>query len=283
MEVDNGNLLLVLRDFGWGSAKDVSVDVDLSPFESSLLIEKTRKLKLHELLQYGFGPDHIFTSTAIILVRKDEITFDRVPQTLRAPQLKKQSRANEGVFWKQQEVIRSNGLHGLNARISYVDQNGRSYTETVVLSRIQRGAYDNRNIYYSSAGFSYVDYDNGIRYSLIPPSASYNFLVDVDRPNEIQELSIAHEVPPGGFDRLSLTVGATKSALLTFLVEFSTSAGRTFVSPEMAIEIWNPRNTFVNVVGGARVGDVLPSKDASESAPYDVQSLKAKRSRTWGY
>ncbi|MGJ0452121.1 MAG: hypothetical protein ACR65T_02660 [Methylocystis sp.] len=280
--VADGDLFLELRNFGWGSAREVSVEVDLSPFGSALLTGKVRKIELAELPPAVADANGVFSATKFTVLKKDQLKLTNVPQTLRVQQTNEVAKANEKSFWALQHKIESNGLHGLNAHVTYSDQYGKNYSETVTIQRIERSVYDNKNIYYGPRGFMYVEYDRGIRYSLIAPSASYNFLVDVEKPHEISELSVAHEVPAGGFDRLAVTVGATKSSLLRFQFEFVTNTGRTVLSPHMSIEIWNPRNTFVNVEGGKRVNNLLPSKNAREE-PYDVNALKASRSRSWGY
>jgi hypothetical protein len=257
-------------------------NVDLSPLAPALHVAATKKVELDVLPQATLGPDRRFTSVVFPLAKKGDIDIAALPNSFRAPAAIERSRENEAAFWRHQETIKSNGLHALGLTATYTDTTGRTYTDKVDVVRIQRGAYDTRNIYVGQAGFEYVEYDNGIEYSLIPPSACYNFLVDVDAPAKTDEISVAHEVPPGGFDRLALTIGASKSAMLRFQLEFETNTGRKVASPEITVPVWNPRNTFASIHGGTRVSNFAEVRE-SRRQPYDLKAQRDMRSRGWGY
>jgi hypothetical protein len=282
LAVDSGDLVLVIRNFGWADAKVFIGHIDLSPLEPALSLAAVKKIELDVLPQAILQNSGQFTSIVVPLVEKNDIDPASLPNGLRTPPAIVRSKENEDEFWRLQKTIEENGLHALRLTATYADMVGRTYTDEIDVVRVQRGAYDTRNIYFGEDGFEYVEYDRGLLYSLVPPSASYNFLVDMDAPARTAEISVAHEVPPGGFDRISLTIGASKSAMLRFRLEFETNVGRKVSGPELTVPVWNPRNTFASIRGATRVSDFARVRDSSRKQ-YDLKAQRDIRSRSWGY
>jgi hypothetical protein len=282
LEVDSGDLVLAIRNFGWADARSFVGYIDLSPLERALRLTTVKKIEVDALPQAIRQNSGQFTSIMVPLIEKSDIDSASLPNGLRKPPAIVRSRENEAEFWRLQKTIETNGLSTLRLTATYADTAGRSYTDEIDVVRVQRGAYDTRNIYFGEDGFEYVEYDRGFLYSLLSPSASYNFLVDMDAPARADEISVAHEVPPGGFDRISLTIGASKSAILRFRLEFETNAARKISSPELTIPVWNPRNTFASIRGATRVSEFAEVRDSSRK-PYDLKAQRDIRSRSWGY
>ncbi|WLE96061.1 MAG: hypothetical protein QTN59_15405 [Candidatus Electrothrix communis] len=280
IEVVDGDLVLLVRNFGWGDAKNFKANIDLSQFDHSLKIENSLSIEKKVIQQSIISEEKKLSSNIFTILRKEEVLVNMLPVNLVRP-LPPESSERDDLF-KFQNIIKKNGITPIQLVATYESNDGVSHKDEMKVVSIERGAYDNKRIYFSDDRFEYVGYDKGVRYSLISPSAIYNLMVNVNDPAIDDEISVAHEIPPGGFDRFGLTIGANKSATLKIVLQFDTNNRKKIETPEFNIQIWNPRNTFYSLRGGEK-SSMLSTVRESRIEPYDVGELQERRTRSWGY
>jgi|ERR1051325_1059049 hypothetical protein len=299
LECQDGSLMLFIYNHGWGDAKKFTAEVDLSCFGTSLG-GKTKALLSQENIEGGLMKDGYLLPAKLELINKNEVREALLPQNFKAPDEWKRHDKNGLSYWEMGTMFfRDSSIPPLPANVTFEDEEGNKYSEVPQLAREQHGAYDWRSIYFSAEeGFVYVHYDGGVRYSLIFPSCVYQFLLEPDQSPSHYEISVAHDIPAKGFERIWLVVGAKKSGFFEVNFTFLTNRGREVVSPNINLHIWNPRNAYFHHQRKSRLGDDsidIDSQQNNISSPledkylasgvkhYDIRRLKDKKNKSWGY
>lgn len=301
----DGDLFLTVYNHGYGPARAFRAEVDLGEFAD---VANRDVPVVHECGQIVDGArtaNGLYQSHDFCLIQKDEINASRLEQLKSDPATKE-----PGFPLGATEAEEENGIAvgAFNARFSFRDDSGLSHEEEYRVAHVKRGAYGSPYIYLTESGFQYGKY-RGAWFSLIPPSCEYQFLIDPDDRKDEYQISTAHAVQPGEFERIWIVVGAKKSAFLELRVVILTDKKRKVVSPPINLHIWNPRNTLVNSgsfqtrnaythpgIGlvwpgdqdrGRRLsGQSLTQISAStqgELEAYDVEVIKKTRYWSWGY
>jgi len=306
VEAVNGNLDLIINNFGYGLALDFKGKIDLSCFEDSLKKENPVSIfadEIEEQKVFQFLAPHELDSKLI----PDGIAYpsEKLSNYLRS--LKNKIPKNDSklpdrefynqpsVSWGTQIYIVRNGFPPLKAEFSFNDLKGRPHIEKQVIQRIQRGEYDWRNIYFTRKGFDYIRYNAREDYSLVSPSCTYNILLTPDKTGSKMRFSIAHKINPQSFERFWVIVGSNKSASYKLKFTFISDAEEIIETPEINIKIWNPKNTFFSKGGGRELSIDIRQRDLVESVlfrgkptiseeEYDYKKIYMEwKSRTWDF
>lgn len=273
VEAIKGDLVLVVNNYGYGSALNFQGKIDLSCFQKSVMKEPLITIKASRIEE-----QEVFQ-----LLSSDEINKSLCPKNLICPpkNVKNHSDSNR-IFLGN---TRENGLPPLSSDFSFEDEKGIRHNENQEIARIQRGAYDWRNIYLTENGFDYVHYNPGIMYSLLSSSCTYNVLLSPDDTGGELELSIAHQIEAQSFERLWVIIGSQKSAFYKLIFGFTSDSGETMKSPEVNIRIWNPKNTYFSRREGEKVSisELQMRYPRMGEQQYDYKKLMLRKSRGWGY
>jgi hypothetical protein len=139
VEAVDGDLVLVVRNFGWGSAKDFRGDIDLSQFSSAIRARQLTHIEAREIPEATLTADRRFMAATFVLVRKNDVVSEQLPVHLKAPSTAAPERLNDDEFWKYQELIKINGVQHMRLTAHYAAEDGTVHTDNVEVARVQRG------------------------------------------------------------------------------------------------------------------------------------------------
>lgn len=243
----DGNLALMVSNYGWGDAKSFQARVDLSVLgaasPSNHVVVKADVLPSAT----AEGPRRPFPDTLNDLPGKDSPNMFKLVdhRQLDLKVLPAELLGDESWPSRHGYVIAPGygkprgGLRSLSGGVSYTYNDDQSRTQQI-------RAPSPHLIYVIGGRFEYVYYDDGIAACMMPPSYEYHFLLEPDQRRQKYEKSIAHQVGAGEFERIWLVLASTKSAFYDLRCYFRSGTGTVIESPLLRLHIWSPSNGPVN-------------------------------------
>lgn len=297
----DGDLYVVILNYGWGGASEFWGSVDVSSLfntqRAGQLVEiQSQTIPTAADENFGMTPRQALFAPPPMLRRKvfkilshAEVDPETVHQDFKLEEEQIERRSadpeNRHLWYAGDPLLQREIRFSGEFRYGSIDSNCR-IAESIEIRRVQRGLYDLRNIHYFANRFEYINYDPTICAKLTAPSCVYHFLLKPEDGPRVYERSVLHEIAPGELDRIWLVLASEKSAIYDLHCSFLTTAGEMVESVRLRIHIWAPLNSevkFAQALNEISFPVNYRSGKSLELPVYDVQSEKARKTRVWVY